>query len=274
MTSAASSLQSLAEVIESQLRDRGSSVRATKERAYLKSDLVHYGVGVPDTRAIVRAALRGVELDHDAIVALVEALWDSVGALDDVGARDDVGALVDVDRVSEFTRVGRGISVYECRSAATMVLVHTKDHLGAGDSDLFERLLRQARTWALVDPLAGDAVGPLAEHDAKFAPVLERWAVDDDFWLRRSALLAHLRPLREGRGDFERFARFADGMLEEKEFFIRKAIGWVLRDTARKRPEMVFDWMLPRVHRASGVTMREVVKHLSPEQRATLLASR
>lgn len=182
-------------------------------------------------------ALRGADLDHDGAIELAEILWNSVGG-SDVGGRAAGGDTV------------------------------------GGDSAFFERLLRQARTWALVDPLAGDAVGPLAEHDAKFAPVLERWAVDEDFWIRRSALLAHLRPLREGRGAFERFARFADGMLEEKEFFIRRAIGWVLRDTARKRPEMVFDWMLPRAHRASGVTMREMVKHLSPEQREELLAAR
>lgn len=63
-------------------------------------------------------------------------------------------------------------------------------------------------------------------------------------------------------------------MLEEKEFFVRKAIGWVLRDTSRKRPELVFDWILPRAHRASGVTIREVVKRLSPEQREAVLAGR
>lgn len=63
-------------------------------------------------------------------------------------------------------------------------------------------------------------------------------------------------------------------MLEEKEFFIRKAIGWVLRDTAKKRPELVFDWLLPRAHRASGVTIREAVKHLSADQRETVLAAR
>lgn len=257
---AASSPQSLAEVIESELRDRGSSVRATKERAYLKSNLLHYGVGVPGTRAVVRTALRGAELDHDGIIALVEALWNSTGALADVG------------RAGDLDGAGRGTPIYECRSAATMVLIQKQDRLGAGDSDLFERLLRQARTWALVDPLAGDAVGPLSEYDAEFDPVLERWASDEDFWIRRSALLAHLRPLRESRGDFDRFSRYADAMLEEKEFFIRKAIGWVLRDTARTRPDMVFDWMLPRAHRASGVTMREAVKHLSPEQRDALLA--
>jgi 3-methyladenine DNA glycosylase AlkD len=63
-------------------------------------------------------------------------------------------------------------------------------------------------------------------------------------------------------------------MLEEKEFFIRKAIGWVLRDTARKRPDLVYAWLLPRAARATGVTLREAVKPLSPEQRAAALAAR
>lgn len=259
---------SLAEVIDSELRARGSSARAAKDRAYLKSGLVHYGVGVPTTRAVVHNALRMADLDHDGVIELAEELWNSAG---DLGMNDHERP----DSSSpELEPSGSATPVYECRSAAAMVLIQMKDHLGAGDSDFFERLLRQSRTWALVDPLAGDAVGPLSEHDAEFAPVLERWASDDDFWIRRSALLAHLRPLREGRGDFERFSRLSDAMLEETEFFIRKAIGWVLRDTARTRPEMVFDWMLPRAHRASGVTMREVVKHLSPEQRNALLAAK
>ncbi len=63
-------------------------------------------------------------------------------------------------------------------------------------------------------------------------------------------------------------------MLEEKEFFIRKAIGWVLRDTARKRPDMVCEWLLPRAARASGVTLREAVKPLTDQQRGAVLAAR
>ena len=63
------------------------------------------------------------------------------------------------------------------------------------------------------------------------------------------------------------FLRRADAMLEEKEFFIRKAIGWVLRDTARRRPELVAAWLAPRGHRASGGTVREAVKPLPPGPR-------
>jgi 3-methyladenine DNA glycosylase AlkD len=56
-------------------------------------------------------------------------------------------------------------------------------------------------------------------------------------------------------------------MLAEKDFFIRKAIGWVLRDASRLRPGMVAAWVLPRAHRMSGVTVREAVKRLPDDIR-------
>jgi len=80
-------------------------------------------------------------------------------------------------------------------------------------------------------------------------------------------------PLRRGGGDFERFARYADAMLDEHEFFIRKAIGWVLRETGKRRPDLVADWLAPRIPRASGVTVREAVKPLPPARREELLAA-
>ena len=134
--------------------------------------------------------------------------------------------------------------------------------LRADDAVLIEQMLRAAGTWALVDGLAEHVMGGLTERCPELAATLDRWASDDELWLRRSAMLALLRPLRRGEGDFERFSRYADQMLEEKEFFIRKAIGWVLRDTAKRRPEMVAAWLAPRAHRASGVTLREAVKPL------------
>jgi 3-methyladenine DNA glycosylase AlkD len=101
--------------------------------------------------------------------------------------------------------------------------------------------------------------------------VLDRWSKDDNFWLRRSALLALLSPLRRGEGDFNRFCRYADAMLEEKEFFIRKAIGWVLRETAKKTPRRVVDWLLPRAARAAGLTVREASKHLPAADKKRIL---
>jgi 3-methyladenine DNA glycosylase AlkD len=234
--------EALAGEIELQLERAGDPERAEHEKRYLKSSLHHLGTSVPATRRVAKTAIaEHDDLGHAELERLVEALW----------ARP----------------------VHECRAAAVELLDLRADLLVPADIGSIERMLRASRTWALVDGLAASVTGPLVERFPELEATLDRWAVDDDFWIRRSALLALLLPLRRGSGDFERFGRYADAMLSEREFFIRKAIGWVLRDTSRKRPDMVSAWLLPRAARASGVTVREAVKYLSPEQRDAILAA-
>lgn len=233
----------LADEIRSDLEAAGNPDRAAAEQAYLKSELHHFGVSVPATRSVATATRRAQpDLSHDELVELVERLWAE--------------------------------PVHECRAVCGELLVAYHDRLGPDDIDLLERLLRESRTWALVDGLAANVVGRLVETHPELTDVLDQWAADPDFWIRRSALLALLVPLREGRGDFARFGRYADAMLDEREFFIRKAIGWVLRDTGRRRPDLVFEWLLPRAARASTVTLREALKPLTDEQRAAIAAAR
>ena len=233
----------LADEIDRELRSRGTPERATKEKAYLKSELQHYGTTVPDMRSVTTALSRKVApISHADLVKVVTELWR--------------------------------VPVHERRMASLELLEQNEELLRPADIKLLERLLRESRTWALVDGLAASVVGHLVERNPALVKVLDRWATDDDFWIRRSALLALLGGLRRGDGDFDRFSRYADAMLEEKEFFIRKAIGWVLRETAKKRPDLVFEWVLPRAARTSGVTLREALKPLSEPQRAAVLARR
>ena len=216
--------------------------RAEGEKRYLKSDLAHLGAPIPAIRKVARGWVRAhPDLGREELVRLARAL---------------------------FRR-----RVHELRALATMLLDQRQDLLGSEDLDLLEDLLRRSRTWVHVDNLAGRVVGPLFERDPKLGRVLDRWAKDDDFWIRRSALLALLGGLRRGEGDWDRFVRYADPMLEEKEFFIRKAIGWVLRETAKKRPELVVDFVARRVDRISGVSIREAVRHLEPTDRDRLMAA-
>lgn len=96
---------------------------------------------------------------------------------------------------------------------------------------------------------------------------LDAWATDEDLWLRRSALLALLDPLRTG-GDLARFERYATAMLDETEPFIRKAIGWILRDIGRKRPERTRAFVERHLARMSGVTFREALEVLDDDEAA------
>jgi 3-methyladenine DNA glycosylase AlkD len=155
--------------------------------------------------------------------------------------------------------------------AAVMLLEICARLLGPDDLGLIESMIRGSLTWAYVDDLAGHAAGSLLFTYPELAPRIDAWSVDGIFWVRRSALLAQLIPLKQG-ASFDTFAGYADAMLEEKEFFIRKAIGWVLRETSKRRPEEVYRWVLPRAGRASGVTLREAVKYLDQTQRDAVLA--
>ena len=59
-------------------------------------------------------------------------------------------------------------------------------------------------------------------------------------------------------------------MVEEKEFFIRKAIGWVLREVAKQRPELTYAFLAEHIERVSGLTLREGAKYLPAAQQAAL----
>ena len=240
---AASRPDATADAIAAELRAAGSPERAGRERAYLKSDLEFFGVPVPVTRAAIRAWCRARPgLGHGELVAVAAALWQP--------------------------------PVFDRLMAAEMLLELNPALLGPADVPLIERMLREARTWALVDSLAADLMSGLVERYPALTEVLDRWAADGDFWIRRSALLTLLVPLRRSAGDFGRFSRYADQMLAEKEFFIRKAIGWVLRETAKKRPALVAEWLAPRIRQVSGVTLREALKPLPPDVQTALEAAR
>ncbi len=229
----------LAARIEAGLRSLGDPVRAEGAKRYLKSELEFIGVATPAFRRGVRGELRAAEpVDRAALLAVVGRLW----------ARE----------------------TFELRAAAVELLDVRRGLLLPGDIAVVERLIRESRTWALVDALAAHVAGSLVERFPELADELDRWARDPEFWVRRAAMLALLLPLRRGGGEFERFARWADAMLEEREFFIRKAIGWVLREVSKKRPELVARWLAPRMTRASGVTLREALKYLPAEARRRL----
>lgn len=229
-----------ADAIEHRLKALGTPARAAGSRAYLKSALAFTGTDVPTIRREVTAWHRAhVDLPVATTLRLATVLWR------------------------------RGI--FELQAYAAELLALDVDRLTPRHLARVERLLRESHTWALVDVLAPRVVGPLLErHRAAVGPVLDRWARDDDFWIRRAALLALLLPMRRGDGDWARFTRYAGALADDREFFVRKAIGWVLREAATRQPEQVVAFLQPRVGVLSGVTWREAVKKLPADARRSL----
>lgn len=222
--------------LEAELRAAGDPERAAGSKRYLKSDLEHLGVRVPEVRRLARGAAGGLA-SRRQLDELVDALWRR--------------------------------PVFECRLAAALALEARPDLAGPAELPRTRRMVREAGTWAIVDVLAVKVLGAMLLAQPEAGERLEGWARDRDFWVRRAALLSQIEPLKAG-ASFGRFGRWADAMLDEREFFIRKAIGWVLREAGKTRGEEVYEWLAPRASRASGVTMREAVKYLPPARREAL----
>ncbi len=229
-----SSLASEAEAFfASRFADEASATHAASQRAYMKSDLHFHGVSLVVVRAAARdfARAHAATLDHDGVLAIARAAFASRS--------------------------------WDFRCAAIELLVRKRRALGEADAALLEELVRIARCWAHVDWIATKLVpATLREGSPELARTLRRWAGDDDLWVRRTALLAQHDALKAGRGDWALFVELAVPMLPDTSFWIRKAIGWVLREVSKKRPELVAEFLAAHGARCSGLTRREASKYL------------
>jgi 3-methyladenine DNA glycosylase AlkD len=228
---------------EARFRAIGSPERARTERAYMKSTLRFHGIAAKLLRDECAAFCKVQrEVDREMLVAVVDALFATDG--------------------------------FDLRSAAIGLLERNVALFSAKDSPWLAELARRGACWAHVDWLVTKVIAPVLDGDASLSRRVRAWANDRDFWVRRVALLAQLGALRRGDGNFELFTEVAVPMLEEREFFIRKAIGWVLREVSKKRPALVRGFLVEHGAHASGVTWREATKYLPAAMRRQVEAAR
>ena len=233
-----SGVKSAVEFFRKRFAAAGKPERAKYEQAYMKSALRFHGVDAAAIRGACAEFVKAHALDHDALIGVVDALYAT--------------------------------DWFDLHSAAVGVLERKRKLVGVEDAEWLISLVRQSACWAHVDWLATKLV-PLTLPKSP-GKLLRGWARDEDFWVRRTALLAQLDALRAGGGDFELFGALAVPMLGEKEFFIRKAIGWILRDTSKKRPALVRDFVLRHGAAMSGLTFREATRRLPASMREELIS--
>ena len=218
----------------------GSLERAEQEKRYLKSELKFFGAPLPVIRKSIKdyCALHP-DMTRDDLLRLVSALWET--------------------EHHELRSVGIGLLERRC------------DLLKVTDMRFVEELLRRSQTWAYVDWLATKVAGALVLEHPGAKRYLPRWSRDRYMWVRRAAMLTLLPSLKRDGADFPMFSRFASSMIEEPEFFIRKAIGWILREVGKKRPVETSRFLNAHIDKVSGLTLREGCKYLPPADRAALL---
>ncbi len=234
----------LAHAIRAALAEAGDPDRAVQQQAYMKSTMPYRGVATAEVRRIV-----AVELDRPEHRLHDRRDWEAaiLGLWDEAAYREE-------------------------RYAATAIARHrtSRLHRAGGALDLWRHLVVTGAWWDLVDEVASHLVrDELLADPGRVAPVMRAWSVDPDMWVRRTAILSQLGAKRAL--DLDLLRDVIEPNLEgaatagpggRQDFFIRKAIGWALRDAARPQPDWVGAFVREHESRMSGLTVREALKHL------------
>ena len=219
--------------LRDELRAAGDPQRAVGQQAYMKSALPYAGLTAPELSRLLRPHLSMyAPAGRAEWEATIRLLWD------DVTHREEWYVALAIAR----HRAAAG-----WRDAASL--------------ELWRHLVVTGAWWDVGDVLAAHLVGDvLRHHRADATPVVRAWAGDDHLWLRRTAVLAQLGHRHDT--DLDLLAHAIERNLDDRTFWLRKAIGWALRDLARTDPEWVRAQVDRWGERMSGLSRREATKHL------------
>ncbi|MBC3916051.1 DNA alkylation repair protein [Undibacterium sp. CY18W] len=207
-------------------------VRAQGMSAYMKNRFEFLGIPAPERRKACVDIIRQLKTaDADQLLAVATGLWN---------CREREYQYLAIDILAKHYR-----------------------HLRVQDVPALLALVQQKSWWDSVDGLAGVFGDLLRLHlteDRKIQQTMDAALLHEDFWVRRIALL-HQLGWRE-KTDVDRLCRYALTLAAEDEFFIRKAIGWALRDYAWHDPAMISVFLDQHKAQFSALTQREAGKNL------------
>ena len=200
-------------------------------QAYMKSTMPYYGLRLPQVRIICREVLDSSSMTCDEWKGTIVELW-------------------------------RGARRREERYAAQYLLTLKahKDCLEPRDMPMLEELVVTGAWWDHVDELAMVIGELLRQHPRQIRPLMRRWSTDPNMWKRRVSIICQLRFKRNT--DLELLYANIEPNLDDREFFIRKAIGWALRQYAWTDPKEVTRYVRSRESRLSGLSKREALKNI------------
>lgn len=224
--------------LRAQLMSRSNDARAKQMQAYMKSALPYCGVPGPEARKVIKALAKPLTFGSFAeFERFVRFVWS------DAKHREE--------RYAALTL----LDLKQTRVFQTMEAV-----------PLYEFLISDGAWWDVVDEVATHRFVMLLEDERDaMVTVLRRWSKSADLWLRRSAIIAQV--LRHEETELELMFELIEPAIHEKEFFLRKAIGWALRAAGREFPLEVRAYVDENAERLSGLSKREAEKSLSPPRR-------
>jgi 3-methyladenine DNA glycosylase AlkD len=204
-------------------------------QAYMKSSLPFHGVHAPEARQIYDGVFRDVTFDTPTEwESTLRYLWDRARFREE---RYGVIALAQ-SRASRPFQTPRALRLYE-------------------------HLIVTGAWWDYVDEVAIRGVGPILRRSPR--PVgarMRTWSRSSDLWKRRTAIICQVGSKSET--DLDLLTSCIEAAVDAPEFFLRKAIGWALRQQARVDPHWVVAFVASHADRLSPLSQREALRHLSP----------
>jgi 3-methyladenine DNA glycosylase AlkD len=207
--------------------------RAPGMQAYMKSEMPYRGISAPDMRAIAKRVIADHHLASCAEWrAAVLELW-------------------------------RGAHFREERYAAIELLANRrhKDCRTPEVLPLYEEMITTGAWWDYVDEIAHHVANLLRSHPQEMKPVMRAWSTDKDLWKRRVSIICQISFKRDT--DLDLLYSNIQPNLSERNFFIRKAIGWALRAYAWTDPAEVERYVTQNEARLSGLSKREALKNVN-----------
>ena len=236
-------VKKLIKLAQTELRKKQDTAKAKIMQGYCKTTMPMYGLQKPDravVEKIIHASLaeKNIEVTPTLYRDCIQLFWE-------LPHREEKYLAID------FALKYKKLIVWE-------------------QLDLYESILRDSHDimwWDFVDPIAVNLVGRVALlEQQKMEPRLRQWIDDEDhMWLRRTAILAQLKHKKETNADL--LLEFCRKRMHEKEFFVRKAIGWVLREYGKTNPDLVVQFLTDEKANLSGLTYREGSRILVKEGR-------
>jgi 3-methyladenine DNA glycosylase AlkD len=165
-----------------------------------------------------------------------------------------------IDEVVQLARELRAQPEREFHYVASDVLRANQQRLLARHLDDLEQFVVTDAWWDTVDALASPTIGTMARNHPEVLATLDEWIDADDFWLARVAIIHQLRFGVDT--DADRLFRYCSHRAGDEEFFIRKAIGWALREYAKADPDAVRTYVDDHRDDLSPLSRREATKHL------------
>lgn len=212
------------------LEELADSLKAEGMTAYMKDRFVFLGVPSPDRKLLARPLINSVKKATEAeLLDLAEALWD--------------------EPEREFHYV------------ASDALRRGAKQLSATALPRIRRLIETNSWWDTIDTLAINTVGPMVANHPKLTQEMDHWINDDNIWVVRTAILHQLKYKAET--DQDRLFAYAQRRASDSEFFIRKALGWALREYAKTNPGAVQTFVTTNEGSLSVLSKREALKHFN-----------